>query len=117
MSVKLSTRCVESPVLTKVRDGFDDPTWYDLTATDRDPLKGAWACDDVLQSLFSLIGAEEIVLVAKPRADNSTYKVQLSPGGLFLRLPEEHVLYDPLSVWLKAQIRLGRPHIGVRIVK
>lgn len=100
---------VESPILSSFVEE-DEARWEDAA---RNP----WACKSVLEQFFRLGLARQIVFVSKARTDGSTYQVQISPSGIWLQKPEEHVLYDALSVWLRTQIAAGRPHIGVRIVK
>lgn len=75
-----------------------------------------WVCSEELVKLFRLDSdVNLIVIVAKTKADRSTYKTAL--GFRFILKPIEAYLFGSLREWLKKQIAAGRPHIGVRIIK
>lgn len=79
-----------------------------------------WACADELENLFEIKDQERICFVAKARGDRHAYKVVLDDLRYWkpdLVKPIRTSLWLSLGAWLKKQVRSGRPHIGVRIIK
>jgi hypothetical protein len=101
----------ESPVLKL--NTYGDPIRLRIWENRRnDP----WCCFDQLKRLFEIDPAKNIVFVAKSKADKTTYEAALYDEEYIVE-PINSQLYPLFGMWLKKQIKAGRPNIGVRIIQ